>query len=64
MTKGTKFREWCAKNGYTAERVANELGCSKSTVYAYFRGARSPSKNAMKRMEQIFGFDAKQMFWE
>lgn len=64
MTKGTKFREWCAKNGYTADRVANELGCSKSTVYAYFRNARSPSKKVMKRMEQIFGFDAREMFWE
>lgn len=64
MEKGTKFREWCAKNGYTAEKVAQDLGCSKSVIYAYFRGARSPSKTTMKRMEQLYGFDSKEMFWE
>ena len=63
MTKNTKFRDFCKETGLTAEQVAEKLGCSKFTVYAYYRGERLPSRRTMKRMEEVFGIDTRRMFW-
>lgn len=57
-----KFREFCKVNNLTAAEVAERIGVSKYTVYAYFRGERLPSRRTMKRMEAEFGIDTKRMF--
>lgn len=58
----TKFYEWCKEQGLTAEQVAARIGCSKSTVYAYYYGQRLPSRKTMKRMETELGIDTRRMF--
>lgn len=64
MDRGTKFREWCRENGLTAGQIAEKIGSSKSTVYAYFRGVRVPNRATMRRMERELGIDARRMFWD
>ena len=61
MTK-TKFAEWCREQGMTAAQVADRLGLSKSTVYAYYYGQRLPSRRTMKQMEAELGIDTRRMF--
>ena len=58
----TKFADWCRANGLTAVEVAERIGCSKSTVYAYWYGQRLPSRRTMKRMEAVLGVDTRRMF--
>ena len=57
-----KFREWARQNNLTAAEIAERIGVSKYTVYAYFRGERLPSRNAEKRMETELGIDTRRMF--
>lgn len=57
-----KFREFCKANNLTAAEVAERIGVSKYTVYAYFRGERLPSRRTMKRMEIEFCIDTRRMF--
>ena len=58
----TKFADWCREKGLTAAEVAQRIGCSKSTVYAYWYGQRLPSRRTMKRMEAELGVDTRRMF--
>lgn len=58
----TKFREYCIEKKWTAKFVAEAIGCSESTVYAYFRGERYPNRRTMKRMEEALGIDTRSMF--
>lgn len=57
-----KFKNWCKEQNLTAEAVAEKIGCSKRTVYAYFCGDRLPSRRTMKRMEEELGIDTRRMF--
>ena len=45
------FKDWCFNNGYTAQTIADKIGCSKSTIHAYFQGKRSPSRETLKKMD-------------
>lgn len=62
MEGSNKFREFCRERNLTAATVAEKIGCSKFTVYAYFRGERLPSRRTMKRMEEVFGINTRDMF--
>lgn len=62
MDGNKKFREFCRDNNLTAAAVAAKIGCSKYTVYAYFRGERLPSRRTMKRMEAELGINTREMF--
>lgn len=57
-----KFREWARANNLTAAEIAERIGVSKFTVYAYFRGERLPNRSTEKRMEAEFGIDTRRMF--
>lgn len=58
----TKFREYCIEQKWTAAFVAEKIGCSQSTVYAYFRGERFPNRSTRKRMEEALGIDTRSIF--
>lgn len=57
-----KFREWAKANNITAAEIAERIGVSKYTVYAYFRGERLPNRTTERRMEAEFGIDTRRMF--
>ena len=57
-----KFREYCREHNLTAAKVAEMIGCSKYTVYAYFRGERLPNRRTMKKMEKALKIDTREMF--
>lgn len=58
----TKFREWAKANNLTAAQIAERIGCSPRTVYAYFVGERLPNRSTEKRIEAEFGIDTRRMF--
>lgn len=58
----TKFKKWCVENRLSARTVANEIGCSRKSVYSYMQGDRYPSRKIMRRMEEKLGIDTRQMF--
>ena len=45
----TKFREWAKANNLTAAQIAERIGCSPRTVYAYFVGERLPNRNRLSK---------------
>lgn len=58
----SKFRKWCKENKLTAAVVAERIGCTKRTVYAYFQGERLPNRRTEKRMQEVLGIDTREMF--
>ena len=61
-TYKTKFKQWCIENRFRAADIANELGCSVKTIYAYMQGYRLPSRKMMKEMERKFEINTKEIF--
>ena len=57
-----KFRQFCKENSLSADMVAERIGCSKYTVYAYWRGERRPHWKVMKKMDEAFGIDSRSLF--
>ena len=57
-----KFQQFCIDNGLTAREVAERLGISQYTVYAYWRGERLPSRKVERKMEAEFGINTREMF--
>lgn len=58
-THETNFKKYCQAKGFTAEYIAEMIGCSKSTVYSYWRGVRFPNRKRMKIMEEKLNIDRK-----
>lgn len=61
-SKRNSFQKFCIEQGYTAQDVANLVGISKYTVYAYYRGERLPNRRTMKKMDEAFGIDTSKLF--
>lgn len=57
-----EFQAWCMEHGYTAQRVADQIGISKSTVYSYFSGERTPSKKTIRAMAEKLGLDPRMFY--
>jgi transcriptional regulator with XRE-family HTH domain len=56
------FQRFCYERELTYEQVAELLGISKYTAYAYYRGVRLPNRRTMKRFEAVFKEDARKVF--
>lgn len=56
------FQRFCYERELTVEQIAELLGISKYTVYAYWRGVRLPNRRTMKRFEDVFKTDANKVF--
>lgn len=50
-----RFKLWCIEHGYTAKLVAEVTGISKSSVAAYWRGARKPTRAREKVLIEKLG---------
>ncbi|MDO4503840.1 MAG: helix-turn-helix transcriptional regulator [Clostridia bacterium] len=62
VSKTTKFKLFCQKNGYSAEYLSYALGVSKRTIYSYMQGSRVPSRKICKRIDSILKVDSNQLF--
>lgn len=56
------FQRFCYERELKVEQVAELLGISKHTVYAYYRGARLPNRRTMKRFKEVFKTDPEKVF--
>jgi len=39
-----KFKLWCVANKYTARKIEELTGISRSNIFAYWQGTRKPSR--------------------
>lgn len=62
VENGIRFRKFCHDRGYTAAKVAEITGLSKSTIFQYFRGARTPTRFTQRMMSETLDYDMKQIF--
>lgn len=58
----TKFKQYCVENHLRAADVADEVGCSVKSIYAYMQGYRLPNRRTMKVMERKLGIDTREIF--
>ena len=58
----TKFKAWCVDNRMRATDVAEALGCSVKTIYAYMQGYRLPSRKMERAMKEKLGINTKEIF--
>jgi transcriptional regulator with XRE-family HTH domain len=42
-------------NGYSQEKLAKVMGSDESTIAAWERGIRSPARNSLRKLRQVFG---------
>lgn len=45
-----KLSEWRDREGWTQQRLADELGCTVSTVWRYEQGQRDPDEGTKRRI--------------
>lgn len=50
-----KLADWREKNGWTQQRLAEELGCTISTVWRYEQGKRDPEASVKERIFILTG---------
>ena len=58
MTPGEQLRAWRRAEGWSVARLACELGCSETTVYAWQAGRSRPCEWRRERIEQWAGIAA------
>ena len=58
----TRFKKWCIENRMKAADVAEKLGCSRKTVYAYMQGSRLPSRKTERLMKERLDIDTSEIF--
>jgi transcriptional regulator with XRE-family HTH domain len=54
MFRGDRLKELRLKNGFTLEKLSNELEIGKSTIAGYESGFREPNTKLIKRFAEIF----------
>ena len=62
MKEQNGFKIFCQDNGYTAREVAEKLGVSLYAVRAYMQGTRFPNRRVLKRFEDVYGIDYRDVF--
>lgn len=58
MTPGAQLRAWRLEQGWSVARLACELGCSETTVYAWQAGRSRPCEWRRERIERMTGIAA------
>lgn len=58
----TKFKRWCIDNRMRAADIAEAIGCSPKTIYAYMQGSRLPSRRMERLMREKLGIETKEIF--
>lgn len=62
-TKGmTMFKQWCSENGHTARSIAEATGISIQSIWSYMEGRRYPNRRTMKKLEEVYGVDTRELF--
>lgn len=65
MKASEKFKAACQERGWTAAKVAEMTGLSKSTIFAYFQGVRYPSRRTKRILEECLeGIEINKIFNE
>lgn len=54
MDFGKRLKELRESNNLMQKELAAKLGCSEKTISGYERGERSPKKDTLKRIAEIF----------
>lgn len=62
ITYKTAFKKWCIENRMRAGDIAQVLGCSVKTIYAYMQGSRLPSRRMERLMKEKLDIDTKEIF--
>ena len=55
------------EKGYTQDKLARKLGCTKKTVNLWVNGKNRPFEYNMNKLAELFGMPVSQvvnMFWE
>lgn len=58
----TEFKKWCVKNGYTSRMISEKTGITARSILAYMQGVRYPSRQAMKKLEEVYEVDTRKLF--
>jgi len=48
-----QFKNFCEKEGWIQEQIAEKLECSRSHISKIFSGARNPSIKVLEKMEEV-----------
>ena len=58
----TRFKKWCVENRMRAADIADAIGCSPKTVYAYMQGSRLPSRKMERLMKERLDINTNEIF--
>ena len=58
----TEFGKWCLEKGLTARTVAEETGIKLRTIYSYMDGTRYPCRSNLKKIEDTYNVEAREIF--
>ena len=61
---GNILRSLRAKTGKTAEEVADDIGVSRQTVYAYETGDKTPTPDNMAALATYYGVSLEDLFFQ
>ena len=48
-----QFKNFCEKEGWIQEQIAEKLKCSRSHISKIFSGTRNPSMKLLEKMEEV-----------
>lgn len=58
----TNFKKACREHGLTARMIEEKTGIKKRTIFSYFDGTRSPSRNTRIILKEKLGIDTQRLF--
>ena len=61
---GNILRSLRAKTGKTAEEVADDIGVSRQTIYAYEVGKKTPTPDNMAALATYYGVSLEDLFFQ